>query len=97
MYNINLLALFFIFSKYIFFFSSGVIWETKKLSGSRYKPMTQKECDIIEVSYIRYTRMLAIGENEPIVFIRELNIEVFIKAIIFYLTNNIIFINCIFR
>lgn len=56
--------------------SSGVIWETKKLSGSRYIPMTQKECELIETSYIRYTRMLAIGENEPIVFIKELNIEV---------------------
>lgn len=59
------------------FFSSGVIWETKKLNGSRYKPMSQKECEIIETAYIRYTRMLAIGENEPNVSIKELDIEVF--------------------
>lgn len=39
--------------------------------------MTQKECELIEIAYIRYTRMLAIGENEPIVLIKELNIEVF--------------------
>jgi len=57
-------------------FSSGVIWETKKLNGSRYKPMTQKECDLIEAAFIRYTRMLAISECEPIVLIKELNIEV---------------------
>ncbi|XP_050421691.1 intermembrane lipid transfer protein Vps13-like isoform X3 [Adelges cooleyi] len=56
--------------------SSGVIWEVKKLNASRYKPMTQKECDLIEHAYIRYTRKLAIGENEPIVTIKELNIEV---------------------
>lgn len=54
-----------------------MIWETKKLSGSRFKPMTQKECNFIETAYIRYSRMLAIGENEPIVFIKELNTEVF--------------------
>jgi len=41
--------------------------------------MTQKECELIETSYIRYTRMLAIGENEPIVFIKELNIEVYFR------------------
>jgi len=68
---------------FFFFLSSGVIWETKKLSGSRYKPMTQKECDLIEVAYIRYTRMLAIGESEPIVTIKELNIEVFYFNCIF--------------
>jgi len=39
--------------------------------------MPQKECDLIEAAYIRYTRMLAIGENEPSVSIKELNIEVF--------------------
>lgn len=78
------------------FFSSGVIWETKKLSGSRYKPMTQKECDLIEVSYIRYTRMLAIGESEPIVFIKELNIEVFLKSITYYLTNIILYLIIVF-
>lgn len=38
--------------------------------------MTQKECELIETAYIRYTRMLAISDNEPIVFIKELNIEV---------------------
>lgn len=53
--------------------------------------MTQKECDLIEVSYIRYTRMLAIGESEPIVFIKELNIEVFLKSITFYLANKILY------
>lgn len=67
------------FFKCDFYYSSGVIWETKKLSGSRYIPMTQKECELIETSYIRYTRMLAIGENEPIVFIKELNIEVYLR------------------
>lgn len=54
-----------------------MIWETKKINGSRYKPLTQKECELIEIAYIRYTRMLEIGENEPIVLIKELNIEVF--------------------
>lgn len=54
-----------------------MIWETKKLNGSRYKPLTQKECELIETAYIRYTRMLEIGENESIVLIKELNIEVF--------------------
>lgn len=39
--------------------------------------MTQKECELIEAAYTRYTRMLAIGENEPNVLIKELNIEVF--------------------
>lgn len=63
------------------YYSSGVIWETKKLSGSRYVPMTKKECELIETAYIRYTRMLAIGENEPIVFIKELNIEVYFRFI----------------
>ncbi|VVC40207.1 Hypothetical protein CINCED_3A023147 [Cinara cedri] len=56
--------------------SSGVIWETKKLSGSRYKPMTPRECELVEAAFIRYTRKLAIGENEPNVLIKELNIEI---------------------
>lgn len=38
--------------------------------------MTRKDCDLLEAAYVRYTRMLAIGENEPIVSIKELNIEV---------------------
>lgn len=38
--------------------------------------MTTKESEIIEAAYTRYTRMLAIGENEPNVSIKELNIEV---------------------
>lgn len=41
--------------------------------------MTRKDCDLLETAYVRYTRMLAIGENEPIVFIKGLNIEVFDK------------------
>lgn len=73
------MELFFIYNNIIYiFFSSGVIWETKKLGGSRYKPMTQKECDLIEAAYTRYTRKLAIGENESNVSIKELNIEVFL-------------------
>lgn len=39
--------------------------------------MTKKECELIEAAYIRYTRMLVIGENEPNVLIKELNIEVY--------------------
>lgn len=66
-------TIFFVFC----FYSSGIIWETKKLNGSRYIPMTQRECEVIEGAYTRYTRMLAIGENEPNVLIKELNIEVF--------------------
>lgn len=40
--------------------------------------MTTKESEIIEAAYTRYTRMLTIGENEPNVLIKELNIEVFL-------------------
>lgn len=39
--------------------------------------MTKKESEIIETAFTRYTRMLNIGENEPIVLIKELNMEVF--------------------
>jgi hypothetical protein len=82
---------------YLFFFSSGVIWETKKINGSRYKPLTQKECELIETAYIRYTRMLEIGENEPIVLIKELNIEVFCIHFIFQLFFYVKYSNLCFR
>lgn len=39
--------------------------------------MTPKECELIETAFIRYTRKLAIGDNEPNVLIKDLNIEVF--------------------
>lgn len=75
--NLNIIISVFIVCIFLLF-SSGVIWETKKLSGSRYKPMTPKECELIETAFIRYTRKLAIGENEPNVLIKDLNIEVFL-------------------
>ncbi|XP_063230011.1 intermembrane lipid transfer protein Vps13 isoform X2 [Bacillus rossius redtenbacheri] len=39
---------------YIGIASSGIIWETRKLNGRRFRPMVSKDVDVIEEAYQRY-------------------------------------------
>ena len=44
--------------------SSGVIWETRKLNGSRFKQLTMSDGLLMEEAWEKYNRELQIG-NTP--------------------------------
>ncbi|GBM38371.1 Vacuolar protein sorting-associated protein 13 [Araneus ventricosus] len=48
--------------------STGVIWEGRKKKSKRYKPLSVKELEIIEVAYQRYHNEVKVGKKtKPIV------------------------------
>ncbi|XP_067143145.1 intermembrane lipid transfer protein Vps13 isoform X2 [Centruroides vittatus] len=48
---------------YLCISSSGILWEAKKLKGSRYKALSIKECNSIEQAYQRYQMEKKIGKK----------------------------------
>ncbi|KAK3913373.1 Vacuolar protein sorting-associated protein 13 [Frankliniella fusca] len=48
---------------YIGIASSGVIWETRKFNGSRFKQFTVSEGLLIEEAWVRYNKELQIGSS----------------------------------
>ncbi|CAL1678435.1 unnamed protein product [Lasius platythorax] len=62
--------------------SSGIIWETRKSSGGRWRALNAKEVNAIEEGYQRYIKELQIGKNadyrvmlEPKLMVDYLNME----------------------
>ncbi|XP_074114843.1 vacuolar protein sorting 13C isoform X2 [Cotesia typhae] len=45
--------------------SSGIIWETRKTIGSRWKPLTSSEVLVIEEGYQKYLREVQLGTEPP--------------------------------
>ncbi|XP_053594598.1 intermembrane lipid transfer protein Vps13 isoform X2 [Microplitis demolitor] len=45
--------------------SSGIIWETRKTIGSRWKPLTASEVLVIEEGYQKYMREVQVGSDPP--------------------------------
>ncbi|CAD6244856.1 GSCOCG00013505001-RA-CDS [Cotesia congregata] len=45
--------------------SSGIIWETRKTIGSRWKPLTSTEVLVIEEGYQKYLREVQLGTEPP--------------------------------
>lgn len=48
---------------YLCIASSGIIWEAKKLKGSRYKALSIKECNSIEQAFQKYQMEKKIGKK----------------------------------
>jgi len=44
--------------------SSGIIWETRKSLGGRWRALNAKEVNAIEEGYQRYIRELQIGKSD---------------------------------
>ncbi|KMQ93840.1 vacuolar protein sorting-associated protein 13a, partial [Lasius niger] len=62
--------------------SSGIIWETRKSSGGRWRALNAKEVNAIEEGYQRYIKELQIGKDadyrvmlEPKLMVDYLNME----------------------
>lgn len=44
------------------FFSTGVIWEARKKKSKRYRPLSLREGEIIEIGYQRYHNEIKVGK-----------------------------------
>ncbi|XP_034937793.1 vacuolar protein sorting-associated protein 13 isoform X2 [Chelonus insularis] len=50
---------------YLCIASSGIIWETRKTIGSRWKPLVDREVALIEDGYQRYIKEAQVGNDPP--------------------------------
>lgn len=49
----------------VLIYSSGVIWEARKLSSKRYKQLSIGECERIEAAYQKYQNELQMYGSSP--------------------------------
>nr|CAD7454577.1 unnamed protein product [Timema tahoe] len=61
---------------YIGVASSGVIWETRKTNSKRFKPLSVKDCQLIEEAYQRYTSELQMNKQASGQVVIEDSLEV---------------------
>nr|CAD7427810.1 unnamed protein product [Timema monikensis] len=61
---------------YIGVASSGVIWETRKTNSKRFKPLSVKDCQLIEEAYQRYTSELQMNKQSSGRVVIEDSLEV---------------------
>lgn len=60
----------------MFFFSSGIIWETQKSGSHRWRPLNESEVLTIEDGYQRYLREVQVGHETSNRVLLEPKLEV---------------------
>ncbi|XP_049842368.1 LOW QUALITY PROTEIN: intermembrane lipid transfer protein Vps13-like [Schistocerca gregaria] len=60
--------------------SSGVIWETCKWNGRRFKPLSVRDGASLELAYQRYLQEAAVGQQPPTSVLVDGKVEVDFKA-----------------
>ena len=66
-----------------YFYSTGIIWEGRKKKSKRFRPLSMKEGEIIEIGYQRYHTELKVGKKPKKVVQLDNRIEVsnFVKKV----------------
>ena len=60
--------------------SSGVVWETQKAHGKRFRAMTSLQCALLERAHQNYENQRMVGANPPARLVLDNKMEVRVRT-----------------